>query len=379
MYKKKLLVCTDWFEPAYKAGGPIRSCVNLVEHLSPHYDIYIFTGDRDLRETVPLTGITINQWVKHSSGAQIMYASPENTNTINIVSIIQFISPDFIYLNSVYSKSFTINIVQAHKKIKSNTPIVLATRGMLKSSALAIKPLKKKIFFRIAKWMGLHKRIHFHATNTAEEKEIKTVFGNVQVSVADNFPALILDKPAHLQKLAGTVKLILIGRIHPIKNIDYLLEQLKYVKGTVHFSIVGVPEDTLYWQHCETIIKSLPAGKEVTLVGELPHPLLKNVLAAHHLFVLPTKGENFGHAIAEALGNGRPVLISDQTPWQNLTKAFAGWDCPLSSPECFQKALQEATDWDQPQFDRWCRGALEFAQAKQNNTAIIQKYLQLFS
>ncbi|MEP6746847.1 MAG: glycosyltransferase [Bacteroidota bacterium] len=379
MERKKLLVCTDWFEPAYKAGGPIRSCVNLVEHLSPYYEIYVFTGDRDLRETIPLAGIKINQWVTLASGAKIMYASPDNTGAKNIGSIIQSLDPNFIYLNSVYSKSFTINVVQAHRKIKSKAAIILATRGMLKSSALAIKPLKKKIFFRMAKWMGMHKKIHFHATNSEEEKEIKNLFGNVQVFVADNFPALIVDKPVHLQKLPGVIKLILIGRIHPIKNINYLLEQLKYVTGAVQFSIVGVPEDDLYWQHCETIIQSLPADKEITLIGELPHHLLKDVLAAHHLFVLPTKGENFGHAIAEALGNGRPVLISDQTPWQNLTKAFAGWDCPLSSPACFQKALQEATDWEQSAFDRWCNGALEFALAKQNNTALIQKYLQLFS
>jgi glycosyltransferase involved in cell wall biosynthesis len=379
MSKKKVLLFSEWFEPAYKAGGPIRSCVNFTEHLSAYLDIYIFTGDSDLGETKTLEGIIIDQWVPHSSGAHIWYASPGKLKKAAIINAIQFIKPDFIYLNSVYSKSFTIDVLMAHRQLKSPAGVVLSVRGMLKPTALAIKPTKKKIFFRIAKWMGMHRHIHFHATNKNEADEVRAIFGNMRVSIADNFPSAILISPAVIKKMSGTVKLILVGRIHPIKNIDYLLEQLKYIKGSILLSIVGVREDEIYWKQCETIIRSLPDDKKVELIGELPHHALKDILAAHHLFVLPTKGENFGHAIAEALGNGRPVLISDQTPWQNLTEAAAGWVCPLSSPDCFQKALREAVDWDQSSFDHWCRGAREFALAKQNTQELVKQYLQIFN
>ena len=41
-------------------------------------------------------------------------------------------------------------------------------------------------------------------------------------------------------------------------------------------------------------------------------------IARSDVFLLPTGGENFGHAIFEALSCGVPVLISDQTPWRGL-------------------------------------------------------------
>ena len=41
MNKKKLLVFTDWYLPAYKAGGPVRSIANIVAHLKDEIDSLI--------------------------------------------------------------------------------------------------------------------------------------------------------------------------------------------------------------------------------------------------------------------------------------------------------------------------------------------------
>ena len=34
---KRILVMIDWFEPAYKAGGPIRTVSNMVKLLQDHF------------------------------------------------------------------------------------------------------------------------------------------------------------------------------------------------------------------------------------------------------------------------------------------------------------------------------------------------------
>ena len=36
--------------------------------------------------------------------------------------------------------------------------------------------------------------------------------------------------------------------------------------------------------------------------------------------MLPTRGENFGHVIFEAISNGLPSMISDKTPWKSDSK-----------------------------------------------------------
>ncbi|MEP7278885.1 MAG: glycosyltransferase [Bacteroidota bacterium] len=377
--KKKLLICIDWFDPAYKAGGPIRSIVNLAGHLSGIFDIYIYTSNHDLHEANPLQDIQPDQWCRHFSGAQVLYASGHSTGNSFITRMLTDLAPDCIYLNSVFSKNFTIDVIRAYRQSASHARLVLAPRGMLKPSALATKTFKKKLFLLLAKMAGIHKLLHFHVTNETEAKEVATVFGNRPVTIANNFPVSIQPEPVYLEKVPGSIQLVLVGRVHPIKNIDFLLSLLKDLHGTVQLDIIGVAEDEIYWQQCKSIIKELPADKKVCLLGDMPHHLLTNELAGHHLFVLPTKGENFGHAIAEALCSGRPVLISDQTPWKNLRLSMAGWDCSLQSPEQFTEALQQALDWDQAGFDNWCRGALVYMRTHQSNHLLVQQYQQLFN
>ncbi|EPZ59913.1 glycosyl transferases group 1 family protein [[Clostridium] sordellii ATCC 9714] len=66
-----------------------------------------------------------------------------------------------------------------------------------------------------------------------------------------------------------------------------------------------------------------------------------NVLKQHHVFLFPTFGENYGHVIQEALSAGCPVILSDQTPWQDLEKNGAGYVFPIDDDEKFVLALEK--------------------------------------
>jgi glycosyltransferase involved in cell wall biosynthesis len=95
------------------------------------------------------------------------------------------------------------------------------------------------------------------------------------------------------------------------------------------------------------------------------------VLSKHHLFFLPTCGENFGHVILEALLAGCPVLISDQTPWRNLQAKGVGWDLPLDSVTPFQQAIHECVAMDDMEFRKVSKQARLFGSAaiKTSDTA----------
>src|SRR5260221_3013456 len=82
--KKKILLFSDWYEPGYKAGGPIRSCVNFVQHMSADYAIYIFTSDRDLDADKAYESIITDQWQKQDSDINIYYCSPVQLNWKNM-------------------------------------------------------------------------------------------------------------------------------------------------------------------------------------------------------------------------------------------------------------------------------------------------------
>jgi hypothetical protein len=123
----------------------------------------------------------------------------------------------------------------------------------------------------------------------------------------------------------------------------------------------------------------MPSHVSVSYRGSLPNQDLINVLQEHHLFVLPTSGENFGHAIFESFIAGRPVLISNQTPWTGLAAKRVGWDFPLNQPELFSDALQKAVYWNQDEFNEYARNSWEYARSFIQNPEIIKNYLNLFS
>ena len=380
LIKKKVLILTDWFDPAYKAGGPIRSAVNFVKQMKNDYQIFVLTGDRDLNEIRSLKGIRSNEWIEYVPGVKVFYASVQNLRLNNIKDHISSIAPDIVYLNSMFSKKFTVYPLWLKRSNRISPKIILAPRGMLKPSALDFKKQKKKIFLSFLKWMKIPQLVSFHATDEQERKDIVSQFGNdVKVKMISNFPGSQDELTYPPKKEKGFLKMLFIGRIHPIKGLDFLLQALKQVYQNISLTIVGSPEDISYRNLCKRIISELPKNIQVTFLNEVPHHAINALIRRHHVFCLPTKGENFGHAIFEALAAGRPVIISDQTPWQNLTRYNAGWDLPLTAPWGFTEAIDRCASMSPEEFNEWCEGAWQFCKNYLESSDIKQKYLQLFS
>jgi len=379
--KKKILLFADWYEPGYRAGGPIRSCVNFAQHMNKDYEVYVFTSDRDLGATAPYEGIPVNEWITAEPGLLLYYSSPDHRSRRHIGAQIRKIAPDFIYLNSMFSLHFTLFPLWIARFAGTSHPrIILSPRGMLRVSALRYKPLKKKLFLNAFRLLRFPPIIHFLAADEEEKKDIGAHFGpDATTTLIPNLPAVLMDEPAYIIKENGRLSMIFVGRVHPIKNLDYLLNLLTQLPGNIRLTIVGSLEDKDYWQQCSQIILNLPPTVDVQYLGEIPNDRIAGLIKEHHIFVLPTQGENFGHAIFESLSSKRPVLISDQTPWRRLSIAKAGWELPLEQPAEFRQAILKAVAWGQAEFDEWAEGAFRFACAHRDNSGAIEKYRQLFS
>jgi glycosyltransferase involved in cell wall biosynthesis len=376
--KKKVLIMIDWFWPGYKAGGPISAAVNFVHYLQHDYELYIFTTDRDLHETEPYTGIVTDTWVSYEQ-AKVYYCSPAHLGYKQVKTVIGTIQPHYIYLHSLFSKYFTIYPLLLGRQRAFNAAIVLAPRGMLKSSALQFKVFKKKLFLQAFKMLGLHKHVFFQATDTTELNDIQKHFGNVSVTLAPDFPEFVKGYPGSTKKERHDIRIIFVGRIHPIKQPDFLIQLLPQLTGSVLLTIVGNEEDQLYANKCRQLSDALPANVQVIFKGGIPNKDLPAAFAQHHIFALPTRGENFGHAIFEALANGKPVLISDQTPWRQLPEHHAGWDLPLHAQASFVQALANVSAMDQQEYNTWSKGAWEFARHFTEQSDITTTYKNLFN
>ncbi|RYE40241.1 MAG: glycosyltransferase, partial [Sphingobacteriales bacterium] len=129
--KKKILLFTDWYEPGFKAGGPIQSCKNIVNTLANEFDFYIFTSDRDLGDKHPYQGINTDTWLKLTNGANAFYASPSFLKSTNIRREIVELKPDIVYLNSMFSSGFSLLPLWILRSLSFDGRIILAPRGML--------------------------------------------------------------------------------------------------------------------------------------------------------------------------------------------------------------------------------------------------------
>jgi len=378
--KKKILLFADWYEPGYRAGGPIRSCVNFVQQMKDDYSIYIFTSDRDLGASSAYENIQADQWIEKDGNVNIYYCSPNQLTWRNIWEQFAKVSPDFVYINSMFSKYFSIYPLLMYKRYKVKAKIVLAPRGMLRKSALEFKSFKKNIFLSLFRSLGFQKKIFFQAADDTENNDIALCFGkSAHISLVPNFPAGFSSFPGTTEKKINELSILFVGRVHPIKNLDFLIRALREIKATVRLTIVGNMEDKTYWQSCETLIVKLPSNITVMYKGELPNTELPAILSKHHILALPTKGENFGHAIFESLSSGRPALISDQTPWIHLKEKKAGWDLSLDQPALFSRAIEDAANFDQHEYNAWCYGAWKFASDYVRQLDLKKEYLKLFS
>ena len=349
--KKRVLIFIDWFDPAYKAGGPIRSVVNMVQWQEEELDLWIFTSAYDLHSSEELKGPVLNRWTSYGNHAHVFYATRDQLKYSSIKRIIRSVAPDQLYLNGMFSIKFVLFPLWMQRWSNKPIPTLLVPRGMLKSSALAFKRTKKIIFLKLSQLLGLYNKVSFQATDKQELEDVKSRFPQHDVELKPNFPSKIARSTLSLEKKPGFLQLIFVGRIHPIKNLQFLLETLKPILGEVILTICGVSENKEYLKICQHTASTLPANITVNFVGEREHASLLKLMEEHHALALPTQGENFGHAIFEMLSLGRPVIISDQTPWKNLEEKKMGFDLPLDKPVLFSQAIQTMVDWGQVEWD----------------------------
>jgi len=380
MEKKKLLLFVDWFLPGFAGGGQIRSCANIVTALEGVFDIYVVTRDRDLDAAEPYPGMAVNQWILLGKKARVKYLAPHQLTYRSMRDIIREVRPDCIYLNSMFSLPFTLMPLWAARRQATRSKWVLAPRGMLQRGAMQFKRLKKSLFLKLFRWSGFTRSVIFHATDPVEARDLRSYMGrSAQIRQVDDFPTLQQAPWTSLVKKPGQLTCLFISRIVEKKNLLYALELLEHIQTGISLTIVGPVEDQKYWDRCQEAIRRLPSGIRVNYLGALRYEALPDIYRDHHLFLFPTQGENFGHVIFDALVQGRPVLISDQTPWRGLETVQAGMDRPLSSKPAFVQALQQFLAMDQQAFDRWSHGAWDFAARKAEGLDSLKRaYTDLF-
>ena len=360
----EILVFADYYLPGFKAGGPIRSLANIVERLGDVFTFRVVTRDRDHGDTQPYAGIEPNTW--HSIGkAKVLHLSHDRRSARTVRSLIADGHSRVVYLNSLFSPVFTIQTMALRRAgVLPRIPFIVAPRGEFSPSALQLKRTKKASYLALARAMGLYKDVLWQASSAAEERDIRRWCGAAaSVFVVPNVAVANAGRVegAREVKRPGQIKIVFVSRVDRMKNLDAALQMLSKVIGRIEFNIYGPISDQAYWNTCAKTISALPSTVSVHYHGAIGQERVAEVLSANHLFLMPSLGESYGHAIVEALSAGCPVLISDRTPWRGLEAKQVGWDIALERSDLFHRVLQTCIDMDDATYQRWSDNARAYA------------------
>jgi glycosyltransferase involved in cell wall biosynthesis len=235
----------------------------------------------------------------------------------------------------------------SHCALRAGKPLVMSPHGCLDPVRLAHSAWKKRL-------AGLFDRRYLrqasviHATSEMERDWIERYVGKgPRIAVIPNgvemqaFPGT----PRETKPASRTRQVLYLGRLHPLKGLELLIEAWGEVGGTHNGRLEACPTGE------DDRLKACPTGWELVIAGPdeqgtrtrleaqaralglanvtFPGPLYgeakAKALAEADLFVLPSRTENFGIAVAEALGAGLPVITTKGTPWSEIAGSCGWW------------------------------------------------------
>jgi glycosyltransferase involved in cell wall biosynthesis len=374
--------------PGNRAGGPVRSVANLVDRIGNEAEIVILTADRDFRSTEPYQDITAGR-AYQVGRAQVIYFSPEQLVLRSFAKVLVAVGYDLLYLNGAFCAQTRRTLLLRRFGLIPSRPTVVAPRGEFSPGAFALKGFKKRLYLHGALRLGVYDGLTWHVTSDLEKAEtvtrLKPFISDVadRVVVASNLlsaKSTAAVTGSQVSKLRNSARIVFLARVSRMKNLAFALRTLSGISAAITFDVFGPLEDRKYWEQCQQIIRRMPPNIQVSYRGEVQPQMVAELLTGYHLFYLPTRGENFGHAIAEAFIAGCPALISDQTPWRDLTKRGVGWDIPLGEPARFTDVLNEVAAMDDAQFSTWSTRARCFGaqMVEDQSAAHMPAYRQLF-
>jgi glycosyltransferase involved in cell wall biosynthesis len=215
----------------------------------------------------------------------------------------------------------------AWRALSGNTPYVVFTHGMLDpyfKHAFPLKHVKKWFYWVPAEYWVLRGAYRVLFTSRAEKRLAEQSFwlqrwnpyvvpygasgptGDPEVQKAAFF--------AKCPVVKGKRYLLFLGRIHRKKGCDLLIEAFaKVAADDPELDLVMAGPDQQQWsEKLKRIAERTGIGTRVHWPGMVTGDAKWGAFFGAEAFILPSHQENFGIAVAEALGCGKPVLLADK-------------------------------------------------------------------
>ncbi|MEO1638560.1 MAG: glycosyltransferase [Pseudomonadota bacterium] len=314
----KILHVTPSFYPATYWGGPIWSTKAICDGIAAQesFDLRVLTTDS--------AGPSVADRVAPSALPYLVHYARRIAGQSIAPGLwarlpLSIYWADVVHLTGTYSAP-TLPTLALARLI--GRPVVWSPRGALQATAeWADVPRKRtKHWFEKAAQFLRPAQTVLHTTADAERDASVTRLPDIARVVIPNSVAVPATVPPP-RAPDDRCRLIFLGRLHPKKGLDLLLDAMARLPTPFVLDIYG-EGDAAYV--AELAAKAAALAGRVRLCGPAYGEQKARALAEADLFVLPSHSENFGIAVAEALAHGTPVLTTTATPWSAINAHGCG-------------------------------------------------------
>ena len=221
----------------------------------------------------------------------------------------------------------------------SSIPYYVFPHGMLDpwfKETFPLKHLKKWLYWPWAEYRVLRNAAAVIFTSEEERSQARKSFwlyrcrekvsplGVEAPPISSNAKSEFLSRYPQLQ---NTRIFLFLGRLHPKKGCDMLLEAFAQMRSNDSISLILAGPDQVGWESdLRRQVTRLNLTNRVVFTGMLEGSMKQGAFANAEAFVLPSHQENFGISVVEALAARVPVLISNRVNiWPEIEADRAGY------------------------------------------------------
>lgn len=338
-----VLHVTPAFYPATGWGGFTHSVPGLCDALArkPGVELKVLTTDSDGPRT--RRNISVKAFPeKFSAGYDVYYCRRVSGQSVSPGLLPRLWSmtrwADVVHLTATYSFP-TIPTLLACRILRK--PVVWSPRGALQRWPGTSRVRAKSVWEKICNALCDADRVVLHFTSEEEKQESSPRIPRAKPKVIHNGIDLP-DENGDQSKRNGSLRLLYLGRLHPIKGIENLLRALAEVQSDVTLSVCGDGEPS-YRRSLESLVSELSIDRRVNFRGAIDETAKAREFHEADLCVVPSFKENFSMVVAESLAHAVPVIVGDGTPWKRVDQIGCG-RCVGNTPDELARAIEALRD-----------------------------------
>ena len=356
----RICLVSSSFYPATFYGGPISATWDLSQELAKKdVEMYISTTNANGNSRLK---VNTNRFIKQKEKLFVKYYHEQFINRFSLAFIFgiwnDIRKADVVYIQYLFHYTVLFSLLFSRIQTKE---IIICPRGSLGEWGLKYKKkyLKKAWLFLFVN--PFIKSVIFQASSYIEKDDILINFSKAKVEIINDGVDFLsfqefnkYEKNALLEKYTNTkceaISNIFfsIGRLHAIKAFGVLIDAFSlFIKEDTNAKLIIAGGDDGVGDNLKQQIIDLKLQDSVFLIGAIDFEDKKTLLNNCDYFTLASEFESFGIVVAEALACGKPIVLSNKTPWKDLEKNKCGIlvdNEKNSFSNAFSKVIKEKYD-----------------------------------